>query len=314
MITDPAELIAVLDLDPALLPAAEAASRAFGLRVPRSFVGRMRRGDPSDPLLRQVLPVGVELDEVPGFVADPVAERDLAAEGVIRKYDGRALVVTTGACAVHCRYCFRRHFPYADHRAAADGWRDVIERFRSDRTLDEAILSGGDPLTLSDRRLAQLVAGLADVPHLKRLRVHTREPVVSPARVTPALVDALQSRLALVVVLHANHAAEIDDGVRVACAMLRDGGATLLNQSVLLRGVNDDADALVALSRTLFDAGVMPYYLHQLDPVAGAAHFNVDDARALELHAAVAARLPGYLVPRLVRESPGQRAKTPLHA
>ena len=314
MITDPAELIAVLDLDPALLPAAERASRAFGLKVPRSFVGRMRRGDPTDPLLRQVLPVDAEQDDVPGFVTDPVAEQGLADDGVIRKYDGRALVVTTGACTVHCRYCFRRHFPYTDHHATADGWRGVVERFRADPSLDEAILSGGDPLTLSDRRLAQLVAGLAAVPHLKRLRIHTREPVLSPSRVTPALIAALQSRLALVVVLHTNHAAEIDDAVRGACASLRDAGATVLNQSVLLRGVNDDADTLVALSHALFDAGVMPYYLHQLDPVAGAAHFAVDDARALALHREVAARLPGYLVPRLVRELPGERAKTSLHA
>lgn len=312
-VTDPAELLTLLDLDPALLPAAESTARAFGLRVPRAFVARMRRGDAGDPLLRQVLPIGAENDEVPGYVADPLAEVGLADDGVLHKYHGRALVVATGACAVHCRYCFRRHFPYTEHHAAADRWRSVLDRFASDPTLDEAILSGGDPLTLSDRRLESLVAGLAAIPHLKRVRVHTRTPVVLPNRVTPELVQALAStRLQLVVVLHANHAAEIDDAVRAAVGALRAAGATVLNQSVLLRGVNDDAAALAALSEALFEGGVLPYYLHQLDPVAGAAHFQVDDARALELHAELASRLPGFLVPRLVRELPGRPSKTPL--
>ena len=311
-VTDPAELLTLLDLDPALLPAARAAAQSFRLRVPHPFIARMRRGDPHDPLLRQVLPLGDELADVPGFVRDPLAE--IAAgttDGLLHKYAGRALVVTTGACAVHCRYCFRRHFPYSDAHAAADGWEAVLERFAADSTLDEAILSGGDPLSLSDRRLAQLVEGLSAIPHLKRLRIHTRQPIVVPSRVDDALIAWLSAtRLAVVVVLHTNHAAEVDDAVRAAIAALRRAGASVLNQSVLLRGVNDDADALVALSHALFDAGVMPYYLHQLDPVAGAAHFDVSDARALELHEAMQARLPGYLVPRLVREIPGRPSKT----
>jgi L-lysine 2,3-aminomutase len=313
-VTDPAELLALLDLDPALLPAAQSAARSFRLRVPRTFVNRMRRGDPIDPLLRQVLPIGDELVPVPGFTGDPLAEVSTSpADGMLQKYEGRALVITTGACAVHCRYCFRRHFPYEDTRAAADGWRAVLDRFADDPSLEEAILSGGDPLSLSDRRLAALVEGLDAIPHLKRLRIHTRTPVVLPSRIDARLLEWLSAtRLSKTVVLHANHAAEIDGAVRDAVGALRGTGATVLNQSVLLRGVNDDVAALADLSVTLFEAGVLPYYLHQLDPVAGAAHFDVSDARALELHAALQARLPGYLVPRLVRELPGRPSKTPL--
>ncbi len=313
-VTDPVELLSLLDLDPALLPAAQSAARSFRLRVPRSFIARMRRGDPADPLLRQVLPIGDELVAVPGFTGDPLAE--VAAnptDGVLQKYEGRALIVTTGACAVHCRYCFRRHFPYEDARASSDGWRAVLDRFSVDPSLEEAILSGGDPLSLSDRRLTALVEGLTAIPHVKRLRIHTRTPIVLPSRVDARLLEWLGATpLAKVVVLHANHAAEIDDAVRDAVGSLRGAGATVLNQSVLLRGVNDDVDALVDLSNKLFDVGVLPYYLHQLDPVAGAAHFDVPDARALELHAAMQARLSGYLVPRLVRELPGRPSKTAL--
>ena len=313
-VTDPVELLALLDLDPALLPAARSASRSFRLRVPRSFIARMRRGDPTDPLLRQVLPIGDELVPVPGFTGDPLGEVGADhLDGVLQKYAGRALVVTTGACAVHCRYCFRRHFPYEDARGSADGWRSVLERFAADPSLEEAILSGGDPLSMSDRRLASLVEGLAAIPHLKRLRVHTRTPIVLPSRVDSRLLQWLSATpLAKVFVLHANHAAEIDGAVREAVSALRGAGATVLNHSVLLRGVNDDAAALADLSAALFDAGILPYYLHQLDPVAGAAHFDVPDARALEIHAALQARLPGYLVPRLVRELPGRPSKTPL--
>lgn len=310
-VTDPVELLDLLDLDLGSSPGVAAAAATFRLRVPRPFIARMRRGDPDDPLLRQVLPLGAELQTVAGFRPDPLAETALMDGGVIRKYAGRALVVSTGACAVHCRYCFRRHFPYDDARAPADGWRSVLERFAADPSLDEAILSGGDPLTLSDRRLAQLVAGLDGIRHLERLRIHTRLPVVLPSRVDSALLQWLRAtRLAVVVVIHANHAAEIDDDVAGALAALRGAGATLLNQSVLLAGVNDSADALAALSERLFAVGVLPYYLHLLDAVQGAAHFDVPEPRARALFAELQARLPGYLVPRLVRESPGEPSKT----
>jgi len=313
-ISDPAELLAALQLDPQWLEPARAAARLFPLRVPRGFVARMRRGDPRDPLLVQVLPLGAECNAVPGYVPDPVG--DLAARagaGVLQKYHGRALLITTGACAVNCRYCFRRHFPYAEENASRADFEPALELLRADATVREVVLSGGDPLTLGDRRLAALLAGLQAIPHLRRVRLHTRLPIVLPERIDPGFLAVWSAvRLQKVVVVHANHANEIDDSVRDALAGLRGTGTTLLNQAVLLRGVNDRPDDLVALSETLFETGVLPYYLHLLDPVAGAAHFDVPEDTARGLVAEVAARLPGYLVPRLVREIPGEASKTML--
>jgi len=313
-VTDPRELLAALDLQAhasSLLPQSDT---GFPLRVPRGFIARMRRGDPRDPLLLQVLPQARELVEVPGFTRDAVG--DLAARtanGVLHKYDGRALLVATGSCAVHCRYCFRRHFPYATHTAAAAGWNDAVARVQADASIREVILSGGDPLSLATTKLTELTGALTPVRHLRRLRIHTRLPVVLPERIDDefgAWLGALP--WPTTIVLHANHAHELDAGVAAACTRLRDGGAVLLNQSVLLRGVNDDGSVLADLSERLFDCGVLPYYLHQLDRVAGAAHFEVDDTRARDLVEELRARLPGYLVPRLVREVAGARAKTPL--
>lgn len=313
-VTDPAELVALLGLDPALVAPACAAAARFGLRVPRGFVARMRRGDPADPLLRQVLPLGAELDEVAGFGADPVGDLASAvAPGVLHKYQGRALVVATGACAVNCRYCFRREFPYAEQSAGAGRWRDAVAALAADPSIEEVILSGGDPLSLGNERLADLLAALESLPQLRRLRIHTRLPVVLPERVDTGLLELLAAtRLRQVVVIHANHAAEIDAAVEAALAALARGGATLLNQSVLLAGVNDSADVLAALSERLFAAGVLPYYLHLLDRVRGAAHFEVAEPVAVGLIEALRRRLPGYLVPRLVREAAGAGSKTPV--
>jgi EF-P beta-lysylation protein EpmB len=314
-VTDPAELLGLLRLPDDLLPAARRAAELFGLRVPRGYVARMRPGDPRDPLLLQVLPLGRELDEVPGWGPDPLAEGEASPRpGMLHKYRGRVLLVTTGACAVHCRYCFRRHFPYAETspgwREDGAGWDDTLAAVADDPEVREVILSGGDPLTLSDERLAGLVARIEAIPHVERLRIHTRNPVVLPERVDDRLVAWLRAtRLATVVVVHANHAREIDASVRAAFERLRGAGATLLNQSVLLAGVNDSADALVELSEALFAAGAMPYYLHLLDRVAGAAHFDVPEERARKLVGEAASRLPGYLVPRLVPEVPGAPAK-----
>jgi EF-P beta-lysylation protein EpmB len=313
-VTDPEELLGLAGLGPEWLPAARAAARLFPLRVPRSFVARMRPGDPHDPLLRQVLPLADECLAVPGFGADPVGDAAaMAVPGVLHKYQARVLLTATGACAVHCRYCFRRHFPYADANAGADRWQAALAHIAADASLTEVILSGGDPLTLSDRRLAEFTGALAGIGHVKRLRVHTRLPIVLPERVDDGLCRWLAGlRQAAVVVVHANHASEIDADVRAALARLKQAGATLLNQSVLLRGVNDDAHALAHLSETLFAAGVLPYYLHRLDRVQGAAHFDLDEAHAKALVEALRARLPGYLVPRLVREVAGAAAKIPL--
>lgn len=313
-IRDPRELVLLLGLDQAAINMSEAAAAQFPLRVPRGFVAKMRHGDPGDPLLRQVLPLDDELKPMPGFSFDAVGDvAAKAADGVIRKYRGRALLVTTGSCAVHCRYCFRRHFDYAGETAAAGQWREAVELIRGDAGIDEVILSGGDPWSLSTAKLAELTDALAGVPHLRRLRIHTRLPVVLPERVDAALLTWLRGLpWPVTVVLHANHANEIDSGVEHACRALRETGATLLNQAVLLRGVNDDVDALAALSERSFEAGVLPYYLHQLDRVQGSAHFEVGDNEARRLHAALAERLSGYLVPRLVREVAGDPGKRPL--
>ena len=312
-ITDPAELLQAVGLGERsdLLPADDA---GFALRVPRGFVARMRRGDPHDPLLLQVLPRRAEHDQVEGYATDAVG--DMAAKaghGMLHKYEGRALLIASGSCAINCRYCFRRHFPYNEEIAAASQWREALARLRADPSIRELILSGGDPLALATRKLEELGRGLAELPQVIRLRIHSRLPVVLPERIDDAFVGWLGNLpLQKVVVLHANHPNELDASVDAACARLRDAGASLLNQSVLLRGINDDADTLAELSERLFAAGVLPYYLHQLDRVQGAAHFEVSDAEALELQQKLRARLPGYLVPRLVREVAGDTAKRPL--
>lgn len=313
-VRDPRELLALLGLRELALDVSDAAAAQFPLRVPRAFVDRMRRGDPADPLLRQVLPLDAEMRPVPGFGLDAVGDGAAkAGQGVIHKYQGRALLVATGSCAVHCRYCFRRHFPYADETAAAGGWASALDVIAGDPSIEEVLLSGGDPLSLATPKLAELTDALRAIPHVRRLRIHTRLPIVLPERVDAELTQWLRSLpWPVVVVVHANHANEFDAGVDAAMQALRDAGAVLLNQAVLLRGVNDSADALVALSERGLAAGVLPYYLHQLDRVAGAAHFEVDDATALSLHAALVARQSGYLVPRLVREVAGDTSKRAL--
>jgi len=313
-IVDPVELCEILGLDAAWAQSAAAAAADFPLRVPRGFVDRMRRGDPRDPLLLQVLPLSEELRPAAGFTADPVGDMDSkTGAGLLHKYAGRVLLVATGACAVHCRYCFRRHFPYGEESPLAAGWSATLDQLRTDTSISEVILSGGDPLSLSDRRLQQLTDALAALPHVRRLRIHTRYPVVLPERVDAGLLQWLNGvRLQKIVVIHANHAQELDENVRRACADLAATGATVLNQSVLLAGVNDDVAVLAELSEALFAMHVLPYYLHVLDRVAGAAHFDIDEARAVELHTGLSARLPGYLLPRLVREVPGAASKTPV--
>jgi len=313
-ISDPAELLALLGLDPGRLPGAQAAARTFRLRVPRGYVARMRVGDPADPLLRQVLPLSGELTGAPGYSSDPVGDlAAAAAPGLLHKYQGRALLVLTGACAVHCRYCFRRHYPYASGTLSPRELATALGYLGAHTELSEVILSGGDPLVLADERLAALAGALTEIPHLRRLRIHTRLPVVVPERITEELIDWLtQGRLKPVLVLHANHPNEIDDSVANALGTLKRAGVELLNQSVLLRGVNDDAQILATLSERLFESGVLPYYLHLLDRVQGAAHFEVAQGRALALQRQLSDRLPGYLVPRLVRELPGAPSKIPL--
>jgi EF-P beta-lysylation protein EpmB len=310
----PQALLEALGLDAALLPAALAANQSFPLRVTPSFLARIRPGDPHDPLLRQILPIGAELDEQPGYVPDPLEEHAAKrAPGLLQKYAGRALLITTAACAIHCRYCFRREFPYADQAADEPGgrWAEALAAIAADTSLEEIILSGGDPLSLSNARLRQLTDALDAMPHVRRIRVHTRQPIVLPARVDSGLLAWVAGvRQPLVFVLHVNHPNEIDAEVRAACARLKSAGTTLLNQSVLLAGVNDDVDTLKRLSCALMDAGVLPYYLHLPDRVRGTAHFAVTEQQGQALVAALTSQLSGYLVPRLVREIPGAPSKT----
>jgi EF-P beta-lysylation protein EpmB len=321
-VRDPVELLALLGLTPAQIDPAETAETMrmaaadFPLRIPHSYVARMRPGDPHDPLLRQVLATSAERMPVAGFVTDPLQERVAReAPGLLHKYQGRALLITTGACAVHCRYCFRRHYDYGADLDDTTGarWTTALERVAQDKSLDEIILSGGDPLSLSNARLALLLQRLHDLSHLRRIRIHTRTPVVLPTRIDAGLLAALAPlRGRLAIVIHANHPAELDESTVAALRLLGQHCTALLNQSVLLAGVNDDAATLIELSKRLFEAAVLPYYLHQLDAVAGAAHYAVSDDRARALHSEVAAALPGYLLPRLVRELPGASGKTAL--
>lgn len=308
-------LIDALGLPERLREPARAAERLFPVFAPRSFLARMRPGDESDPLLRQVLPLDAECaPPPPGYAADAVG--DAAAEavpGLLHKYRGRALLILAGACAVHCRYCFRRHYPYGEAPRRLEDWEPAFAYLEGDPSVREVLLSGGDPLMLSDARLRRVVERLEKIPHLSRLRIHTRLPVVLPDRVTGELLDLLRgTRLTPWVVVHANHPNELAGDCADALRALVRGGVPVLNQAVLLKGVNDDADALCGLGERLADLGVQNYYLHQLDRVAGAAHFEVSDERAAELMRDLHARLPGYAVPRLVREEPGAAGKTPL--
>jgi EF-P beta-lysylation protein EpmB len=315
-ISDPRELLDSLGLGHRAGELLGAADSGFEMRVPQGFAARMRHGDAEDPLLLQVLPGAAELLDTPGYSLDAVGDLEArAAPGVLHKYQGRALLIATGACAVHCRYCFRRHFPYAEHAAANARWRPALDHLAVDTSISEVILSGGDPLALATHRLAELGEALMRIPHVRRLRIHTRLPIVLPERVDREWLDWLTALpLQKVVVVHANHANEIDASVVAACRSMRAAGATVLNQSVLLRRVNDSVDALAALSERLFDAQVLPYYLHLLDRVQGTAHFEVSAARGIALIEQLRARVPGYLVPELVREVAGAASKVPANA
>jgi EF-P beta-lysylation protein EpmB len=307
------ELLALLHID-AADPDIRRFNRDFPLRVPRGFVARMEAGNIHDPLLRQVLPLPEEDRQHTDFLPDPLHEANaMPVPGLLHKYRGRALLTLTGACAIHCRYCFRRHFPYAAANPLSGNLARAIGYLAAHTEIRELILSGGDPLTLSDSRLAALTRELAGITHLQTLRLHTRLPVVLPERVDGRLLAWLGGQpQRVVIVIHCNHPNEIDASVVRALRKLAQAGALLLNQSVLLKGVNNAADTLIRLSETLLAAGVLPYYLHQLDRVQGAAHFEVSDSAAHALVNSMHAALPGYLVPRLVRELPDFPGKYPL--
>ncbi|MBN1378228.1 MAG: EF-P beta-lysylation protein EpmB [Gammaproteobacteria bacterium] len=313
-VRDPARLLQHLGFssDPGLIDAARRAARHFPLRVPMGYIARMQPGDIHDPLLRQVLPLAEELANAPGYRSDPVGDMPaMVKPGLLHKYHGRVLLVTTGACAIHCRYCFRREFPYTQADPKRDDWQSALQYVAADRSINEIILSGGDPLTLTDHSLAKLLGQCGQIPHLQRLRIHSRIPVVLPERVNDSLCDVLsQSSLQIIHVIHSNHAQEIDNSVVRAVARLRANGELVYNQTVLLKGVNDSVAALKSLSETLITIGVQPYYLHLLDQVRGTHHFNVESKTALSLIQELSRSVPGYMLPQLVREQAGKPAKS----
>ena len=314
IITAPDVLLKKLKLPDTLASRPHQALQSFPMRITDSYLAGMQAGNPEDPLFLQVFPDSQEDAIQAGFSKDPVGDRDSqASPGLLHKYHGRVLLITTGACAIHCRYCFRQHFPYHEARPAQANWEAVLDYIKKDPSITEVILSGGDPLILPDNKLAALISDLESIPHLKRLRIHSRIPLALPSRITDALMATLSgTRLTPVVVLHANHPHELSTAAGAALEKLKAVGASLLNQSVLLKNINDNASTLAQLSEALFTHGVLPYYLHMLDRVQGTAHFLVPDETALSIITRLRAMLPGYLVPRLVREVAGQAYKTPL--
>lgn len=310
-IREPAELLQYLNLPKSLLKGAIAANATFTLRAPLGYCQRIEKGNPNDPLLRQILPLDAELIEDQDFMLDPVGDLSaMEAPGLLHKYHGRVLLITTAACAVHCRYCFRRHFPYQENRAEQN-WQTAIDYIRDHSEINEVILSGGDPLSLTESKLQNLTDKLRRIPHIKTLRLHTRQPIVLPERIDQEFLTWLDSLpWKIVIVLHCNHTNEIDAAVATALQKLQQHNVILLNQSVLLAGVNDNSDVLVDLSEKLFSHHVLPYYLHQLDKVQGAKHFAVSRVKALQLIKEIQSRLPGYLVPKLVEENIGEKSKT----
>ena len=307
------KLLEQLQIDPSPWQHGFEARTLFAQRVPQSFVDRMEKGNPFDPLLRQVLPLSEEFAVHEGYSNDPLEEQDNQIPGLLHKYRNRALMIVKGGCAVNCRYCFRRHFPYQDNKGSKSVWQNSLDYIAIHHELNEVILSGGDPLMAKDDELRWLIEHIAEIPHIKRLRIHSRLPVVIPARITPELLEILHStRLQVVLVTHINHANEVNQELAGKTDLLKQAGVTLLNQGVLLKGVNDSVQALVDLSEALFDADILPYYLHVLDKVQGAAHFFVSDEQAKELMAGVIQQVSGYLVPKLTREIGGRNSKTPL--
>lgn len=310
-ITDFGDLCRLLSLDGQTMQFSQAAEQSFALRVPREFVSRMTIGNPKDPLLLQILPQPIEMQTISGFFNDPLNEQlTNPVPGLLHKYHGRVLLTLTGACAINCRYCFRRHFPYAANLPSKENWIRILDYIRQEHSIDEVILSGGDPLVLKDNLLASFVSTLEEISHLKRLRIHTRLPIVIPQRITDEFVVWLsRTRLQTVIVLHCNHPNEIDESVIQVLGKLRKANIVLLNQFVLLKNINDNVPALVNLSKKLFETGVLPYYVYLLDKVNGAAHFDVSETCAHELIAEMKKQLPGFLVPKLAREVPGMAHK-----
>lgn len=314
LITDPKELLQILELDPKENPFSQPAQQQFPLKAPRSYVQRIEKGNWLDPLLRQIWPCEQEEVTEPGFSTDPLSESQFnPVPGLLHKYHGRVLLTAAPHCAIHCRYCFRRHFDYHQNSPNRAQWDAAFDYIRKDNSIEEVILSGGDPLAISDRQLSWIIDQLEQIPHLSSLRIHSRLAVVIPQRMTASLLNTLRcSRLKTVLVVHCNHSRELSPELADSFSTLAANGTIILNQSVLLKDVNDNLHDLIELSKSLFQHHVLPYYLHLPDRVAGTGHFGVDEAHGKKLVSSMQAQLPGYLVPRLVREVPGQKGKTPI--
>lgn len=314
-ITDPLKLLKRLNLTPQQMLFSPEAVQEFRFKVPEAYVDKIQAGNPEDPLLLQIFPVQQELKSAPGYVKDPLAETDsLFQPGLLQKYDGRALLLVTPGCAINCRYCFRRHYPYGDNAHLWDQIKQNIQKIKLDSSISEVILSGGDPLSLSDIRFAELFIMLNSISHLKRIRIHSRFPVVEPKRISDKFLNILaNSRFQIIMVLHINHARELGSDSQASIEKLCNQQVILLNQSVLLKGVNDNVETLTQLSETLIKHHIIPYYLHMLDRVQGSAHFEVSDTNAIKIHQQLRAALPGYMLPRLVREVAGESSKLPVY-
>jgi len=314
VITDPKKLLSLLDIDASDYLQHFKAKKLFPVRVPLPFIKRMNKKDINDPLLKQVMPLSTEFVISEGFITDPLKEHDTVAEGLLHKYKNRVLMIVKAGCAINCRYCFRRHFPYQENSPNKQRWQQALSYIAKHKDITEVIFSGGDPLMASDKHLAWLVEQIEAIDHVKRLRIHTRLPVVIPNRITDTLVNLLsQTRLKATMVLHINHSNEIDTDFANALEPLRAAHIPLFNQSVLLNGINDSAEILSQLSEDMFDIGIIPYYLHLFDPVQGAAHFDVNEEKAVKIVNEMLASLPGFLMPKLVREISGQANKTPIN-
>jgi len=312
-VSSPFELLFRLNLSIDDLPYSILAEHQFVQKVPAPFIERMEKGNPHDPLLRQVLAVSDENQEAVGFVSDPLKEQESKIPGLLHKYRSRVLVMLSTTCAINCRYCFRREFPYQEHQAGRSGWQAIFDYLTTHPEVNEVILSGGDPLAVNDSYLADFIQQLANIPTVIRVRIHTRLPLVIPQRVTQGLINALtQTRLQPVVVLHINHPNEMGELFTKAAKRLHQSGIHLLNQSVLLAGVNNNSTTLAELSEKLFAHHIQPYYLHQLDKVSGAHHFAVEDTQAVKIMQELNSLLAGFLVPKLVREEAGKTSKTPI--
>lgn len=312
--TDPLSLLKKLNINPQEILFSTQAAAQFNFKVPESFVNKIHPNDSNDPLLRQILPIAQELELHDAYQTDPLNESEsLSQPGLLQKYHGRALLLVTPTCAINCRYCFRRHYPYDDKGHLWKQIENNISIIREDISIEEVILSGGDPLSLSDDKIADLITQLETIPHLKRVRIHTRFPIVDPQRVTKKLINILsQSKLKIIMVIHINHAQEIGIDNQKVIAEFSRHKILLFNQSVLLKGVNDKLETLIQLSKTLIENQIIPYYLHMLDKVQGSAHFEVSDEKALVLYQQLREKLPGYMLPELVREIAGEKSKLPI--